>query len=108
MRGKAKASRLRRDITEMANGMRKAGLLDEAELQKITVRTAPGRAFDLIGGADVRKLRELANMSQAAFARVLNLTPGYVSQLERGEKEAKGATLALLHVVKRKGIDGVL
>jgi putative transcriptional regulator len=47
-------------------------------------------------------------MSQAVFARHLNLTVGYVSQLERGAKQPTGATLALLNVIRRKGIEAVL
>ena len=35
-------------------------------------------------GADIRALRAKAHLSQAAFARYLNLTAGYVSRLERG------------------------
>jgi DNA-binding XRE family transcriptional regulator len=37
-------------------------------------------------GDQIRKLREQAHLSQAVFARYLNLTVGYVSQLERGAK----------------------
>jgi putative transcriptional regulator len=47
-------------------------------------------------------------MSQAVFARCLNLTVGYVSQLERGAKRPTGAALALLNVIKRKGIEAIL
>ena len=50
-------------------------------------------------------MREAAHLSQAVFARYLNLTPGYVSQLERGTKQPTGATLTLLNVVRRKGIE---
>jgi putative transcriptional regulator len=53
-------------------------------------------------------LRVKANLSQAAFAHFLNLTVGYVSQLERGEKRPTGAALALLNVIKRKGIEAIL
>jgi putative transcriptional regulator len=53
-------------------------------------------------------LRERTNLSQAAFARYLNLTPGYVSQLERGVKQPKGPALALLNVIRRKGLEVVL
>jgi putative transcriptional regulator len=42
------------------------------------------------------------------FARSLTLTPGYVSQLERGEKRATGSTLALLDVIRRKGVQAIL
>jgi hypothetical protein len=41
-------------------------------------------------------------MSDAAFARYLNLTAGFVSQLERGTKQPKGPALALLNVIRRK------
>jgi putative transcriptional regulator len=47
-------------------------------------------------------------MSQAVFARHLNLTAGYVSQIERGTKQPKGPALALLNVMKRKGVDVIL
>ena len=56
-----------------------------------------------ISGEEIRKLREQANLSQAAFARYLNLTLGYISQLERGAKQPKGPALALLNVIRRKG-----
>lgn len=47
-------------------------------------------------------------MSQAVFAHYLNLTVGYISQLERGTKRPTGAALALLNVTRRKGIDALL
>lgn len=42
------------------------------------------------------------------FARYLNLTVGYVSQSKRGAKQPTGAALALLNVIKRKGIEAIL
>jgi putative transcriptional regulator len=53
-------------------------------------------------------MRERANMSQAAFARSLNLSVGYISQFERGTKQPKGPALALLNVIRRKGLEGIL
>jgi putative transcriptional regulator len=47
-------------------------------------------------------------MSQSVFAAVLNVTSGYLSQLERGEKRPTGAALAMLNVIRRKGIEAVL
>jgi putative transcriptional regulator len=61
-----------------------------------------------ISGAEIRSLREQAHLSQAALARYLGLTTGYVSQLERGSKQAKGPALALLNIIRRKGIEGLL
>jgi putative transcriptional regulator len=42
------------------------------------------------------------------FARFLNVTPGYVSQLERGDKTPTGPALVLLDVIRRKGIEAIL
>ena len=58
--------------------------------------------------AEIRTLRERANMSQAVFARFLNVTTDYVSQLERGAKRPTGPALALLNIIKRKGIQAIL
>jgi putative transcriptional regulator len=47
-------------------------------------------------------------MSQAALARTLNLSVGYISQLERRTKQPKGPALALLNVIRRKGLEAIL
>jgi len=59
-----------------------------------------------ISGDEIRSVREKAHLGQAALAKYLNLTVGYVSQLERGTKEANGPALALLNVIRRKGHQG--
>ena len=61
-----------------------------------------------MSGDEIRSLREQANLSQAVFARFLNLTTGYVSQLERGAKKASGPVLVLLNVIRRKGLGAIL
>ncbi len=58
--------------------------------------------------AEIRALREQSHMSQAVFARCLNLTVGYVSQLERGAKRPTGPALASLDVIRRKGIEAII
>lgn len=57
---------------------------------------------------EIRALREQAHLSQAAFASYLNLTVGYISQLERGLKTPTGPILVLLNVIRRNGIDVIL
>jgi putative transcriptional regulator len=42
------------------------------------------------------------------LATLRGLTTGYLSQLERGAKRPSGPALALLHVIKRKGIEAIL
>ena len=56
----------------------------------------------------IRALREDAHMSQSVFASLLNITTGYLSQLERGAKKPKGPALALLHVIRRNGVEALI
>jgi putative transcriptional regulator len=104
-------NRLTQELLEMAEAQRRLGIMDESTYRKITVRhlgpDAPPTAAP-ISGEEIRTVRERAHLSQAALARYLNLTVGYVSQLERGTKEAKGPALALLNVIRRKGIEALL
>jgi putative transcriptional regulator len=106
-----KLSRLAEALLETAADMHSVGLMDDESYRKITIRhlgpQAPPAAKP-ISARQIRTLRERANLSQAAFARYLNLTPGYISQLERGAKEPKGAALTLLNVIRRKGLEVVL
>src|SRR5262249_4452575 len=106
-----KPSRLARELLDTAEDMHAAALLDRAAYKKITMRHL-GRKdtprVSPISAEQIRAMRERANMSQAVFARHLNLTVGYVSQLERGAKRPTGAALALLNVIQRKGIEALL
>ena len=104
-------SRLTKALLETADDMRRVGIIDEMAHAKITLRYLGDKADMVtqpISGEDIRKLREQAHMSQAVFARYLNLTVGYVSQLERGEKRPTGPALVLLNVIRRKGIEAIL
>ena len=55
----------------------------------------------------IKELREAERVSQAVFARYLNVTTGLVSQWERGEKRPAGASLKLLSLIRRNGLDSV-
>jgi putative transcriptional regulator len=98
-------------IDEALLEMAQDGLLSKRLADKITMRVlgAHGAAKPaVLKPEEIRTLRQRANMSQAVFARLLNVTTGYVSQLERGAKRPTGPALALLHVIKRKGIAAIL
>ena len=106
-----KPSRLAQAMLETAKDMRSAGILDGTTYNKITMRhlgVEDKAAVEELTGEDIRAMREQACMSQAVFAYYLNLTVGYVSQLERGARRPTGAVLALLNVIRRKGIESVL
>jgi len=98
-------------LLETADEMRGVGVMDAATHAKITLRHLGDTAEPVaapITGDEIRSLREGARLSQAVFARYLNLTVGYVSQLERGTKHPTGPALVLLNVIRRKGIEAIL
>ena len=103
--------RLTQELLETADDMLASGVMPQDAHDKITMRHLGKREVTSIApitAKDIRALREKANLSQAVFARYLNLTAGYVSQLERGAKRPTGAALAILNVIRRKGIDAIL
>jgi putative transcriptional regulator len=111
MTKKTKPGRLTRALLETADDMRRAGIMGAATHGKITLRHLGDQAAataEPMTGKEIRSLRERAHVSQAVFARYLNLTVGYVSQLERGAKRPTGPALVLLNVIRRKGIEAIL
>jgi putative transcriptional regulator len=105
------ANRVVEAILEMADDQLRSGLMNKAEHEKITIRHLGQKALttaEPISGEEIRTLRERAHLSQAVFARYLNLTVGYVSQLERGTKQPKGPALTLLNVIRNKGFEAIL
>jgi putative transcriptional regulator len=110
MTNKAK-SRMTKALLETAQDMRRAGVLVGPAYTKITkrhLREQDSPTIHPLSGNEIKALRQRARMSQAVFAHHLNVTPGYVSQLERGTKRPTGAALALLNVITRKGIGTIL
>ena len=97
-------------LLELARDFR-GTLLSKETADKITMRIlgdkAPAKPAPL-EPKEIRALREEANLSQAVFAALLNVTTGYLSKLERGEIRPSGPALAMLHVIRRKGIEALL
>lgn len=111
MTKKKALSRLSRAILEMAADQHRLGVMDDVAYRKITIRHLSDKARALaepIAPEEIRAIRERAHLSQAALASMMNLTVGYVSQLERGVKEPKGPSLALLNILRHKGLEAIL
>jgi putative transcriptional regulator len=107
---KKMTSRVTEEILEMADEMRRMGVMDDKTHHQITVRDLgrdPLPTAAPITGDEIRAAREQEHLSQAALARYLNVKVGFVSQLERGTKEAKGPVRALLNVIRLKGIEAL-
>ncbi|MFW6027364.1 MAG: helix-turn-helix domain-containing protein [bacterium] len=92
-------------VHETAVGLSEAGVMAKRTM----------KAFDAmcltpvknLTAEEIRAIRLRENASQAVFARYLNVTPGLVSQWERGEKHPRGASLKLLTLVAEKGLQAV-
>ena len=106
-----KLSRVTEALLEAADDLHEIGIMTDADHDKITMRHLGKQALrttPALTAGEIRAMRERARMSQAVFARHLNVTTGYVSQLERGAKRPTGAALVLLNVIRRKGIEAIL
>lgn len=62
----------------------------------------------ILAPEEIRTIREKANMSQAVFAMVLNVTTSIVSKWEQGDKKPSGPSLKLLSLASQRGVDVIL
>lgn len=98
-------SRLMAEIHETARGLHRAGLINKRTMKEFDVDCLlPVRQ---LSASEIAKIRRREKVSQAVFARHLNVTTGLVSQWERGVKHPSGPALKLLAIVARKGLDAV-
>jgi putative transcriptional regulator len=92
-------------IHETAEGLHAAGVMDKQTMRRFDETCLT--PVHPLSPAEIRALREREGASQAVFARHLNVTPGLISQWERGEKHPQGASLKLLSLVRRHGLGTV-
>src|SRR5471030_1508744 len=92
-------------IHETASDLTDAGLMDKKTMKKFD-RMCLTPVVDL-SPEEIKSIRESARVSQSVFAHYLNVSPGVVSQWERGEKHPAGASLKLLMIVLKKGLEAI-
>ena len=92
-------------IHEAASDLHEAGVMDKQTLRKFdALCLTPIRQMQ---PHQISTLRERERVSQAVFARHLNVSTGLVSQWERGVKRPAGASLKLLTLVHEKGLSAI-
>jgi putative transcriptional regulator len=92
-------------IHETASDLHDAGTMDKRTLRKFDrLCLTPVNAMK---PEEIRALRHREHVSQAVFAMHLNVSTGLISQWERGEKHPAGASLKLLTLVKKKGLEAI-
>jgi putative transcriptional regulator len=92
-------------IHETAEDLHAAGAMDKRTMREFDeLCLTPVR---VLRPKEIRALRLRERASQAVFARYLNVSTGLVSQWERGEKHPQGASLKLLTIVAKSGLEAV-
>ena len=91
---------------ETITDMYELGLVDKKTMREFDVRCLT--QTEGLTAKEIAAMREAAGVSQAVFARALNVTTDYVSKIERGAKRPTGSTLKLLALVRRKGFDAII
>jgi putative transcriptional regulator len=92
-------------VHETALGLHDAGAMDKQTMKAFdTMCLTPVKPLT---PEQIRRIRHREKASQAVFARYLNVTTGLVSQWERGEKHPRGASLKLLTLVAKNGLQAV-
>jgi putative transcriptional regulator len=80
-----------------AIGQRTMRQFDEACLTPVRVLTPE----------EIKALRIRERISQAVFARYLNVSKNHVSDWERGVKKPGGPAVRLLTVIEKKGLEAI-
>lgn len=93
------------DIHAAAQDMRNLNLISKEPMAEFDKNCLT--PIEPMAPEEIRALRDREAASQAVFALHLNVSPGLVSEWERGEKRPGGPSAKLLALVKAKGLEAV-
>jgi putative transcriptional regulator len=93
-------------VHRTATGLHQAGLLKKQTMQEFDELCLP--KLHVMGGADIKQLRERLQISQPVFAKYLNTTSSTIAQWEQGKKKPNGLAQRLLNVIEDKGLEVLL
>ena len=96
-------SRILKEMYETAKGLYDAGVMDSVTMREMdSLCLTP---VEKLSANQIKKLRLANRVSQAVFAKYLNVQPVTVKKWELGEKTPGGPALKLLQVVQHNGLD---
>jgi putative transcriptional regulator len=96
-------SRILANAQKTAERLDKSGLISKVTLKEISDICIPEKS--ICSPSEIRALRERHGVSQALLARLLNTKTVTVSAWEQGCQSPGGASLRLLDIINRKGIE---
>ena len=99
-------SSLQVTINDLAQGLRKADVIDLKTLRELTDDELP--VLVEYTGDEIQQLRKRQRLSQSVFAKYLNISPAMIRSLEQGQRHAHGAILKLLNIIDKHGISALI
>ena len=98
-------SRALRAAHENARDLYEIGLIDTKTMREFDASCLT--TVKELSPKQIAQVRKRAGVSQAVFAHYLNVSVTAVSKWEQGEKKPSGASLKLLTIVQKKGLEAV-
>ena len=89
-------------VMETTNDLHTIGLVDKITLKKI--EKLCGKTKDYTA-KDIVQVRKKYGLSQAALAKLFNISPSTVQKWEQGLKSPSGATKKLIELIDKKGLE---
>lgn len=103
---KPEKSRLMQEAHEMATDLFESGVITLATMKEFDALCLT--ETHELSAPKIKKIRTASGVSQAVFAKVLNVSSAAIKQWERGERKPSGPALKLLNLVEAKGIEAIL
>lgn len=98
--------RLLQEAHEMVKDLHDVGIADFATMREFDALCV-SKTHNL-SPSKIKKIRRCAGVSQAVFAKIINVSVAAIKQWERGERKPSGAALKLLNLVETKGVNVIL
>ncbi|ASF48125.1 helix-turn-helix domain-containing protein [Methylovulum psychrotolerans] len=90
-------------LSAMAKDLYEVGAIDKTTLRQFDPHSLP--PVPHYTAKQITAIRQTLGLSQSVFAAYLNVSDRAVKKWEQGEAKPTGATLKLLSIVERKGLD---
>ena len=93
-------------VHDAAKDLHEIGLMSDKELRKFDILCE--RPCTVYTPAQIKRIRKKTDSCPIACAAYLNVSTDTVRRWERGESKPQGASLRLLHIVDREGLDPLI
>jgi putative transcriptional regulator len=98
-------SRILKNVHSSATRLNAAGFVDEMTMREFDALCLPPLRH--YSSEDIRKIRSDAKVSQAVFAKYINVKAITVAAWEQGTKKPSGTAVRILDIVERKGLEAL-